>query len=242
MQKEILHENKIFTEPKLVCKNKVQQEIECACGCGQKLLKYDKSWRERKNLPGHNKNRSNITFKELKDYLNKGYSRREVSNYKHVATTTISQILKENNYKAEDARHGERFKNKIANYNKTKKDYSFAVGNKNHNYKEIKKNSEGYILENARNHPFAMMGKNQLIMKHRLVMENNLKENHPDSEWLIEINGEKYLTRNCAVHHINRIKDDNRIENLQVMTISNHSKLHHIDRYTARMEKKLCVA
>ena len=33
---------------------KKQELIFCECGCGQQLLKYDKSWRERKRILGHN--------------------------------------------------------------------------------------------------------------------------------------------------------------------------------------------
>ena len=47
--------------------------------------------------------------------------------------------------------------------------------------------------------------------EHRLIMEQYL--------------GRK-LTRKEVVHHINGDKSDNRIENLQLMTLSEHSKMH----------------
>ena len=48
------------------------------------------------------------------------------------------------------------------------------------------------------------------VKEHRLIMENYL--------------GRK-LSSKEDVHHINRIKDDNRVENLQVMSHSDHAKI-----------------
>ncbi len=71
--------------------------------------------------------------------------------------------------------------------------------------------SDGYILEYSPEHPNAHKGK---VRQHRLVVERDLG---------------RYLEAWEHVHHINGIKTDNRIENLRVMSISEHTKLHHHD-------------
>ena len=71
------------------------------------------------------------------------------------------------------------------------------------------KTHEGYIMIYCPGHPSARQNK---ILEHRLVMEKHLG---------------RYLTKNEIVHHINGIVDDNRIRNLQVMSPSEHSRLHH---------------
>jgi hypothetical protein len=68
---------------------------------------------------------------------------------------------------------------------------------------------DGYIRIYARNHPFA--NGRLMILEHVAVME-------------IAIG--RMMRRGEVVHHINHQRDDNRIENLELMTRSVHCKLH----------------
>lgn len=58
-------------------------------------------------------------------------------------------------------------------------------------------------------------------LEHKIVMEKHLK---------------RKLTKSEVVHHINHVKSDNRIENLMVMTRSEHSRLHAKEK-AERMRK-----
>ncbi len=73
------------------------------------------------------------------------------------------------------------------------------TGEKNGRYKGRVDNGHGYIYVYCSNHPHCT--KDKRVMEHRLVMEKHLG---------------RYLTKEEVVHHINGIKDDNRIENLQL--------------------------
>jgi hypothetical protein len=73
--------------------------------------------------------------------------------------------------------------------------------------KVVSKGDYNYCI--VRNHPNRT--KNNYVLHHRAVMENHLG---------------RLLTADEVVHHKNEIKKDNRIENLEVLTASDHRRLH----------------
>ena len=71
-------------------------------------------------------------------------------------------------------------------------------------------NSQGYVLIYSPNHPYKDC--RGYVREHRLVMEKQLG---------------RYLKPKEVVHHLNEVKDDNRIENLRFFcSSSKHSKNH----------------
>ncbi len=85
-------------------------------------------------------------------------------------------------------------------------------GNLSCNWKGGKrKHTRGYIEIHSPKHPFR--NKQNYVLEHRLVMEKNIG---------------RYLTPSEVVHHINRITDDNRIENLILFKNHSEHRLHHV--------------
>lgn len=76
-----------------------------------------------------------------------------------------------------------------------------------------KKRSDGYICIYFPDHPKST--KDGYIMEHDLIMECLIG---------------RHLKNDEIVHHKNKIRDDNRKENLQLMTFKEHARLHMIER------------
>lgn len=87
-------------------------------------------------------------------------------------------------------------------------------------------------------HPFATRTtasrRGGYIREHRLVVEQHLRATDPTSEYLTEVDGELYLRPEVEVHHVNGVKTDNRIENLQPMTKEEHTAHHSTERHAKR--------
>lgn len=76
-----------------------------------------------------------------------------------------------------------------------------------------RKDKDGYVLVWYPYHPYR--DSDSYVREHRLVMEEKLR---------------RFLLPEEVVHHINNIKDDNRLENLVVMTAREHMSFHSSNR------------
>lgn len=79
-------------------------------------------------------------------------------------------------------------------------------------------NRDGYILVDAKNHPYR--NAHNRVFEHRLVMEASIG---------------RYLTPEETVHHKNGVRDDNRIENLELWCKSHHPGQRVVDQISWAM-------
>lgn len=85
-----------------------------------------------------------------------------------------------------------------------------------------RKTKDNYIEIYSPHHP--NKNKNNCVMEHRLVMEKYLG---------------RFLTKKEVVHHINKNKQDNNIENLELFSsVGKHTQTHHIVRDSKGKFKK----
>ena len=84
-------------------------------------------------------------------------------------------------------------------------------------YGHTKIRSDGYLKTFVPEHPNASA--DGYVMTHTLVMERHIG---------------RYLEPNEVVHHINHVRDDNRIENLKLMDAHEHMSMHMKERHMKR--------
>jgi hypothetical protein len=82
-------------------------------------------------------------------------------------------------------------------------------GNGNPSWNGGQKFSNGYLWLKCENHPHA--NAKGYVKRSRLVVEKSIGRMIDSSE---------------CVHHINGIKDDDRPENLQIVSVADHAKIH----------------
>lgn len=163
-------------------------------------------------------------------YIRQGKTIREVANILGISTGSVYNYLHKFGIKTREPNkgflghtHSKTAREKISKAHKgkavsdkTKKKISEAhkisgIGHK-------KKRSDGYIAVYYPDHPKS--NKAGYIMEHDLIMERMIGRHLKDDE---------------VVHHVNGIKDDNRMENLILMKFKEHSGHHMKKRH---MEKK----
>lgn len=96
----------------------------------------------------------------------------------------------------------------------------FGSGENHGNWKGGRVVQNGYYMVYCPEHPKAMSG---YVYEHRLVMERHLG---------------RYLKKNEIVHHKNRNKQDNRLENLEVLTPAEHNRVHRKELVESRWGKR----
>jgi hypothetical protein len=181
----------------------------CECGCGKPVSIAEYTSKPRgyikgqpvRFLPGHNAKlgqcaHPKVDWADLEYfYQKKKLSMAEIGRIKGCNPEAVRYQLKKRGIARRLAIEGQRLY-----YD------NIGVGQHCPNWKGGRHRGNGYIYIYMPSHPYAQ--KHGYIAEHRLVIEQNLG---------------RYLMPWEIVHHINGIRDDNRLENLELISLSNHT-------------------
>lgn len=165
---------------------------------------------------------------KMEELYSKGYSMKEIGEELGYSAGKIYKYFKIYNIKTREWGSRSDFaRRKISAKNKGKK---YALGTKRTDeqkeWESIAKSKgigkkeihNGYVRIYFPDHPKS--DKRGWILEHILIMECNIG---------------RWLKDNEVVHHKNKIRSDNRIENLQLLTRVEHSRLHREEKIKEMM-------
>jgi len=146
-------------------------------------------------------------------YWDLGLSQTEISKKVNLSTGHISRLF--NKYSIPKRPKGYWL------YDRPKVIKIIKIGDQKHKITGRKETKKGYVVLTIKTHPRASVGR--CVMEHRVIMEAYLG---------------RYLNENEIVHHKNGIKNDNRLENLEVMDHADHTLEHHTDAKRSEETKR----
>lgn len=153
-------------------------------------------------------------------YIEKNMTMKQVAKELGVATSTVFNYIKKYGIKSRKTHDypttdKQREVWRQIGFNGKGKHLSFETRKKISEARKVKgvghskHRADGYVSVYYPSHPMAT--KDGFVMEHHLVMEKHIG---------------RHIEKDEVVHHINGIRDDNRLENLQLMTFKEHAALH----------------
>lgn len=85
--------------------------------------------------------------------------------------------------------------------------------------------TDGYLYVRTEGHPYS--GNAGYVLEHRVILESRMRKEAPLHRFLIDHEGVLYLRPDIEVHHINKDKRDNALENLLACTSGAHRSIHN---------------
>lgn len=162
-------------------------------------------------------------------YINEKMPMRRVAKELNIAVGTVYNYLKKYEIPTrktgehmKDFKMSEKHKQRIIAAHKGKSipievRQKISEAHKIHGIGHKKKRTDGYIAVYYPEHPKST--KEGYIMEHVLIVEKSIGRHLKDNE---------------CVHHINAIRNDNKLENLKLMTKSEHAAYHSTKRWAEK--------